>query len=107
MIPDYDTKKAYLFEKQHSRCGVTGVLIVPGMKADLHHIWAQRKWRQKLYPHYMNSTWNLLLVINDAHITKALPKPPYEWQIAKAERILSENPGIEYRISMEEALNEL
>ena len=47
-----------------------------------------------------------MLVFHDAHITKPLPKHPPEWKIRLAEGLLKQYPGIEYRMEMEEAIEE-
>ena len=106
-IPDYEKKFTHLFMHQNGRCAITGAVLTKDKKIDMHHVYAKKGWRCKLYPLYIDSVWNLVLAFNDSHTTKTKPKPPPEWKIRKAEGLLAMHPGIEYQMDMKEALQEL
>jgi len=105
----------YLCKRQNGLCAITGKPLtlnyVPESGkwynlVDIHHVFPNTKVNRKLYKLYIDSVWNLMLVFHDAHITKSLPKHPPEYQIRLAEGLLAQYPGIEYRMEMEEALQE-
>jgi hypothetical protein len=102
-IPDYERKYTYLYRKQNGRCALIGMYLCHG-KIDMHHVLPDTKTNRKLYPHYIHSLWNLQLVLHGPHLWHPKPKPPPYHEIAAAERLLIEQPGIEWRINMQEAL---
>jgi len=107
-IRDYDKKARIVFQRQDGLCGITGDPIVEGNgKIDMHHILPKTKPNRKLYEHFIDSAWNLMLCYHNAHIGGGvLPKKIPYWQALIAEGILCKHPGLDYLISLKKALRE-
>ena len=102
-IPDYDRKFSILWHRQFGRCAITGEKLTGHHKIDLHHILPNTKPNRKLYPHYIDSLWNLQLVENGAHLTKPHAKHPPYAEIAHAESVLAQRPESQWNITPGEA----
>ncbi len=103
-IDDYDRKYRHLWQAQGGRCAVSGRVLNRIHKIDMHHILAKSEPNCRLYPWYIDSVWNLQLVYAGHHSGSPKAKHPPYYQIAAAECILIENPGIEWRETFEEAI---
>ena len=103
-IADYERKWNWLWYKQYARCGITGELMRSDHKVDMHHVLPNTKVNWRLYPHYLDSVWNLMLVLHDRHMVGALPRKKQEMFIQVAEMILQKyGDEIPYHMTAEEA----
>lgn len=103
-IADYAKKYIYLWKIQAGRCAITGEPLAQSSKVDMHHIYPDTKTNRKLYPFYLHSIWNLMLVDHEAHIGHVLPKKPPEWRVRIANGLLSGRQDIQYFMTMDEAI---
>ena len=78
--------KEKLFDAYNWFCAMPGCL---NRADDMHHVVPQTEVNRKLYPHYIDSPFNLLPICNVCHMNKPLPGKPGERLIILYETYLA------------------
>lgn len=99
-----DRRDIVLWRRQLGRCAITGEPLDRSRKIDRHHKLANKGFNRRLYPHFIDSAWNVCLVKHGGHLNKPKPKAPPYHVAARAEAILKAFPGLDLREDLETAL---
>ncbi len=87
-MKNYIKKFNYLWCHQDTKCAVTGEALTIGVQ--MHHVVANTKMNQRLYPLYIDCVWNLQLVDINSHANA------HHWvshfEAAKRELFLKNHP---------------
>jgi len=99
---NYIHKVQYLYRRQKGLCAITGEPLQAHYKQDLHHAGVYNtKVNRKLYPLFIDSVWNLVLVDHEAHLDRPLYGRISYREADHREAFLRRHPMIAQAMNME------